>query len=206
MSQISADWLRPAIIQQAAYTPGELEQISGLGADMQRVWRRRGQLPSHGSGHARFTIAEVVEITLRVALSRAGVPPGEEVPHLEGASSAALHHAIFCHGAVEVIGPASHVEKFLRTFEEDQGDLGSLLIGNPGWAAFFVLNDRREARLVGEPAEIVAEDEELNIVFNLALVGTRLVERGRKPIVVVRFPDSPAERTIRRLTGLQIDK
>lgn len=70
-----ANWLRPAVIQQAVNTPGELEQISGLGVDMQRVWRRRGQLPSHGSGHARFTIAEVVEIALRVSLSRTGVSP-----------------------------------------------------------------------------------------------------------------------------------
>jgi len=206
MSQTLEDWLRPADIQKAVYTPSELEQISGLGADMQRVWRRRGQLPSHGSGHARFTIAEVVEITLRVALSRAGMPPGEVVPNLAGAASAAMHHAIFCHGAVEVIGPAGEVEQFLRTFEEDQGNLGTFLIGNPEWAAYLVLNDRHDARIVAEPSEIMAEDEELNIVFNLALVGARMVERGRKPIVVVRFPDRPAERTIRRLTGLKIDQ
>ena len=205
MSQTLADWLRPAAILQAVYTPGELEQISGLGADMQRVWRRRGQLPSRGSGHARFTIAEVVEITLRVALGKAGVPPGDLVPNLAGAASAAMHHAIFCHGAVEVIGPAVEVEQFLRIFEEDQGDLGSNLIGDPLRSAYLVLNDRREARIVDEPGEIVAEDEELNLVFNLALVGARLVERGRKPVVSVRFPDRHAERTIRRLTGLRLD-
>lgn len=202
MSQSLEDWLEPASIQQALYTPGELERISGLGADMQRVWRRRGQLPTKGSGHARFTVAEVFEITLRVALSRAGVPPGEPLPELTTAASGAMHHAIFCHGAVEVIGPASDVEDFLHIFREDNGDLGRFLIGNPQASHFLVLNDRREIRVVDEPADIVGADEELNLVFNLVLLGTRLVERGRKPVAVVQFPDQPGERTIRRLTGL----
>jgi hypothetical protein len=206
MGQVLADWLRPAAIQQAVYTPGDLERISGLGADKQRVWRRRGQLPSHGSGHARFTIAEVVEITLRVALSKAGIGPGESVPDLSEAASAAMHHAIFCHGAVEVIGPAVEVEDFLRVFDEDQEGLGSFLIGYPQRSAYLVVNDRRETRIVDEPGEIVGGGEELNLVFDLALIGARLVERGRKPVVIVHFPDRPAERTIRRLTGLRQDQ
>lgn len=204
MSQSLANWLEPASIQQAVYTPGELERISGLGADMQRVWRRRGQLPTRGSGHARFTIAEVFEITLRVALARSGVAPGEPLPDLTTAASGAMFHAIFCHGAVEVIGPATEVAHFLHIFQHDRGDLGSFLIGNPRQSHFLVLNDRREIRVVDEPADIVGADEELNLVFNLVLLGARLVERGRKPVVIVRFPDQPGERTIRRLTGLKV--
>lgn len=206
MGTTLAEWLQPAVIQQAVYAPGELERISGLSADMQRVWRRRGQLPYRGSGHARFTIAEVVEITLRVSLSRTGVPPGESVPDLSEAASAAMHHSIFCHGAVEVIGPAGDVEHFSRMFDEDGGQLGSFLVGNPRRSTYLVLNDRHETRVVDEPGELVGNDEELNLVFNLALLGARLVERGRKPVVIVRFPDQPTERTIRRLTGLRVDR
>lgn len=201
-----ADWLHRTTIQQAVYTPGELERISGLSADMQRVWRRRGQLPFHGSGHARFTIAEVVEITLRTSLSKVGVPPGESVPGLSKAAAAAMFHAAFCHGGVEVIGPTAEVEEFLHIFENDGGQLCSFLVGNPPRSHYLVLNDRREIRIVDEPGEIVADEEESVIVFNLVLLGARLVERGRKPVVMVRFPDQSHNRTIRRLTGLRVDQ
>lgn len=86
------------------------------------------------------------------------------------------------------------MEHFLHVFEEDQGQLRSFLIGNPRRSHYLVLNDRRETRIVDEPGEIVAEDEELNLVFNLALLDARLVERGRKPVVTVRFPDQPSGR------------
>lgn len=197
-----AEWLQPATIAQAVYTPAELERISGLSADMQRVWRRRGQLHSHGTGHARFTISEVIQITLRTALSRAGIPPGQPGLDLADATSAAMFHAVFCHGAVEVIGPAPEVDHFLRIFEEDGGQLGTFLVGNPSSSNYLVLNDRRETRIVDEPHDLVAADEELNLIFNLALLGARLVERGRKPVITVRMPDASDERTKRRLTGL----
>lgn len=194
--------LGPATITEAVYTPAELERISGLSADMQRVWRRRGQLHSQGSGHARFTISEVIQITLRTSLSRAGIPPGQEGLDLEGATSAAMFHAVFCHGAVEVIGPAPEVDHFLRIFEDDDGQLGTFLVGNPASSNYLVLNDRHETRIVDEPHDLVATDEELNFIFNLALLGARLVERGRKPVITVRIPDAADERTKRRLTGL----
>lgn len=200
------EWLRSATIEQAVYTPGELERISGLGADMQRVWRRRGQLPSSGSGHARFTIEQVIEITLRVTLSRRGIPPSELSLDLEAAAGAAMFHAVFWHGGVEVIGPSAEVERFLEAFEGDRGELGSSLVGSPKRSNYLVLNERQNLRIVDDPHQLVADDEELVIAFNLALLGARLVERGRKPVVIVRFPEEPGVRTIRRLTGLTVDR
>lgn len=200
MTQLE-QWLRPASIEPAVYTPGDLERVSGLSGEMQRVWRRRGHLPSPDSGHARFTGFEVLEITIRTALSRAGIPPGENVIDLSCAAKAAMYYAVYCHGAVEVIGPTSKVDHFLHVFE-DRGELGELLVGNPPVSPFFVLNDKREARIVDTADDIMLDNEELNLVYNLVSLGKRLVERGRKPIVTVKWPDEPSERFKRRLTGL----
>ncbi len=197
-----ADWLDDATITYTNYAAGDLERISGLRTDMQRVWRRRGQFPALKSGHARFTISETIEITLRYAMSKIGVPPSELSLDLSGASSAALFHAIFAHGGCEVIGPAHKVDHFLEFFREDNGQLGLILAGDPKASNYLVLNEWHEARIVDDPGDLVSDAEELSIVFNLVLMGSRLVERGRKPIVTVQFRDWPGERTVRRLTGL----
>lgn len=199
---ILEEWLRQAVITYAVYTPGELARISGLGTDMQRVWRRRGQLPPLESGHARFSILEAIEITLRYALSKAGIPPSELKLDLKDAASAAMFHAIFGHGGCEVIGPADEVDHFLHLFAEDHGELGRILVGNPQASNYLVLNEWHETRIVDDPNHLVSDAEELNLIFNLALMGSRLVERGRKPIVTVKFPDRVGARTVRRLTGV----
>ncbi|GAA4746916.1 hypothetical protein GCM10023264_10750 [Sphingomonas daechungensis] len=202
MSAALQDRLARATLTKAEYTPGELARISALSTDMQRVWRRRGQLPTRSAGHARFSIAEAIETTFRYALSKVGIPPSEVQLDLSAAASAAMLHAVFTHGGCEVIGPADEVDEFLTTFAEDSGQLGSLLVGCPTASHYLVLDEWHQARIVDDPYHLIADTEELNVVFNLALIGARLVERGRKPIITVEFPQRPGQRTVRRLTGI----
>lgn len=202
MSDAVEALLGGASITYAEYSPGDLERISGLSTDMQRVWRRRGQLPRLQSGHARFSISEVIEITFRYALSKAGIPPSEVNIDLSGATCAAKFHAVFNHGGCEIIGPADEVDLFLKVFAEDAGQLGSFLADNPPASNYMVLNEWHEARIVDDPYQLVHDSEELNLVFNLALVGGRLVERGRKPVLTVRLRDRAGQRTVRRLTDV----
>jgi hypothetical protein len=200
------DRLPQATITPAVYTPADLERISGLRTDMQRVWRRRGQLPALQSGHARFSIQEVVEITFRYAMSKIGIPPSELKLDLAEATRAAKLHAVFAHGGCEIIGPADVVDTFVWNFAEDGGELGISLVegldADDLKASYLVLNEWHEARIVDDPEQLMRKDDELNIVFNLILVGARLVERGRKPVLTLRFPDQPGQRTVRRLTGV----
>jgi hypothetical protein len=202
------EWLARATINYAVYTPGELERISGLGTDMQRVWRRRGQLPALGSGHARFSIPEAIEITIRYALSKVGIAPSELELDLSEATSATMLHAVYdAEGACEIIGPADEVDLLLETFRQDNTPLpGRLVAGllgsSPKSSHYLIINEWHETRIVDDPYHIVPETEELNIVFNLAPLGARLVERGRKPVVTIQFPDRSGHRTVRRLTGV----
>ena len=202
MTSALDQWLSQAVVTQAVYTPSELERISGLGTDMQRVWRRRGQLPPLKTGHARFTIPEAIEISFRYALSKAGIPPSEMKLDLSGATSAAIFHAIFAHGGCEVIGPADEIDDFLQAFAEDQGELGMLLAGSPAASSYLVIDEWHQTRIVDDPQQLISDNEELNIIFNLALVGARLVERGRKPVISLRLANRPGTREVRRLTGV----
>jgi hypothetical protein len=207
MTSAVEELLPEAVIDAAVYTPADLERISGLRTDMQRVWRRRGQLPALESGHARFGIEEVVEITFRYAMSKIGIPPSELKLDLAEATRAAKIHAVFAHGGCEVIGPPEEVDIFIRSFAEDQGELGISLVEGQGApsvkpSSFMVLNEWHETRIVDDPQLLMRETDELNIVFNLALVGARLVERGRKPVLTVSVPERSGQRTVRRLTGI----
>lgn len=202
--------LPDALIKQAVYTPADLERISGLRTDMQRVWRKRGQLPALESGHARFSIQEVVEITLRYAMSKIGIPPSELQLDLSEATRAAKLHAVFAHGGCEVIGPFEDVDTFLRNFDEDDGELGLALVEGKDATGlkhsnYLVLNEWHETRIVDDPRQLMSDTDELNVIFNLALIGDRLVERGRKPIITVLFDDRAGQRTVRRLTGIGLD-
>lgn len=201
------EWLPEAAIELAVYTPADLERISGLRTDMQRVWRRRGQLPALEAGHARFSIQEVVEITFRYAMSKIGIPPSELKLDLVEATRAAKLHAVFAHGGCEVIGPPEEVDAFIRDFAEDGGEFAiSLVEGREASSlkssTYLVLNEWHDTRIVDDPEHLMRATDELNIVFNLALVGARLVERGRKPVLTVHFPERPGQRTVRRLTGV----
>jgi len=202
MTRAIEEWLATADVSFAVYGPADVERISGLTTDMQRVWRRRGQLPSLASGHARFGIIEAIEITLRYAASKAGISPSELQLDLADAAKAAKFHGVFSHGGCEVIGSPDDVDHFLKIFEEDQGQLGSFLVGKPRVSNYLVLNEWHETRIVDDPEDLVRDSEELNLVFNLRQFGSRLVELGRKPVVTIRFSDRLGFRSVRRLTGV----
>lgn len=57
------------------YTPAEAELVTGVNAALQRDWRRRGLLPETGSGHARYTAAELAEMVLMQDFAVEGLGP-----------------------------------------------------------------------------------------------------------------------------------
>lgn len=62
-------------ISFSEFSPSELAKATGLGADMQRVWRKRGHLPEKSGTRATFSCEEVLEIAIRYELSKLGVSP-----------------------------------------------------------------------------------------------------------------------------------
>lgn len=200
------DLLATGSMEYATYSPSELARISGLSTDLQRVWRRRGQLvPTRQSTHARFRPLDAVEITIRYALSKLGIPPGECELDLSAALSASLFHALLnIDGACEIFGSAEDVDWFLEDFR-DSHRIAHALAGKPSSANYLVINERHEIRIEDDPHAVLNNQEAFLLVIDLQLLGARLVERGRKPVVTFHFPDRPGVRTVRRLTGLAVN-
>ena len=200
------DLLHAGRCEYAEYSPSELQRISGLTTDLQRVWRRRGQLvPHRKSGHAKFSPLEAVEITIRYALSKLGIPPGDCELDLYDAFSGAIFHALLnVDGACEVFGPPEDVNSFLDDFQES-GRIAHYLAGSPSAANYLIVNEEHEIRIVDDPQLVLDKTAPFLLVFDLELIGGRLVELGRKPIMSFRLPERKGTRTVRRLTGVGIN-
>jgi hypothetical protein len=188
-------------LNYASYSPAELERISGLSTDMQRVWRRRGHLPPVASGHARFDPAQVIEISIRFALSKLGVSPTESRVIDEGAIAGALYHALLGHhGSCEVIGPPAEVDAFLDVYEDR--DLAFSLAGYPEASNYLIWDDEDGVRIVDDPQGVFDQRTISTIAIDLTVVGAQMMERGRKPIVTLEASPERGVHRVRRLTGI----
>lgn len=203
MTSSTMDMLGVQRVVYAEYTPSELELISGLTRDLQRVWRRRRQLvPARTSGHARFTPLDVIQITIRYALSKLGIPPGECNLDLSDALKGAMFHALLnVEGACEVFGSAKEVDCFLEHFR-DAGTIAHDLSGRPAAANYLIVNEDHEVRVLDDAHDVLDKSDPFRVVFDLEVIGARLVERGRKPLVTVYLAEGRGFRTVRRLTGV----
>ena len=202
MSRFADDALSRCSRTYAFYSPGELAQISGLSTDMQRVWRKRGQLVPLATGHARFKPTEVIEISIRYALSKLGISLAD-VPAIGPLPiNAVIYHALLnCDGACELIGPAQEVNSFLDVFKEDH-ELALALSGMPSFSNYLILDDEDRVRVVDDPQHVFDGMGASIIAIDLQVVGRRLMERGRKAIMTVEFPARAGVCQVRRLTGV----
>jgi hypothetical protein len=168
---------------------------------MQRLWRQRGHLPKVGSGHARFSPTEVIEVSIRYALSRRGIPPSE-TPEIDPAAvRGALYHTIISHqGSCEVIGPPDDVDNFLEDYELQ--DFAFAIAGEPTRSNYLVWDDAEASRVVDDLNEFFDEQAVAIVAIDLTVVGARIMERGRKPVVTLEAPAVPGQRRVRRLNGI----
>jgi len=75
---------------QAEFSAGEAADISGVNPVLQRHWRKRGLLAQiEGERNARFSISEVVRMTIMQRLSDSGI----SIKGLQEFSLLAAHHA-----------------------------------------------------------------------------------------------------------------
>lgn len=202
MSSSYASALSRCLVTYATYSPAELAQISGLSTDMQRVWRKRGQLVPLPSGHARFHPKEVIEIAIKYALSKLGVAPAE-APELGALPiNAVIYHALLnSDGACELIGPASEIDAFMDDFR-DSHELALALAEHPSHSNYLILDDEDRVRILDDPQHVFDGMGASIIAIDLQVIGRRLMERGRKPILTVEFPAIAGGRQVRRLTGI----
>lgn len=115
------------VVSPISLTPAELETASGLSTTLQRVWRRRGEIPQRTSGHATFSPQDVASIAIAVALNKFGYTPSEAMQFGNAYHSVVMRCALERGGACEVIGTREGLRKFRTQFDEDLSFLAALV-------------------------------------------------------------------------------
>jgi hypothetical protein len=183
-----------------------MAEITGLSPEMQRVWRRRGQLPEGEGSPVRFTGGEAAEVMIRYELSRFGVPPSESADIGKKAAAMVMWFALLgSDGACEVFGHEDDIDQFLEEFDRSHA-LAADLAGAAALARYVWRASGDELDFVSDLQEVGLFGDFLSGFFiDLAHAGTRLAEVAGRPLLTVEI--EPAEgrlgKRVRRLTGHQ---
>lgn len=189
-------------VTRAHFTPSEVAEITGLSPEMQRVWRRRGQLPGGMRSPARFDATDAAELIVRYELSRYGVSPSESAALGRRAAPMVLCFALLdADGACEVVGPEPEVSGFLERFENGHR-LAAGLAGAKTLAKYVWRADGDEVELVTDLQDAGMAGDFLSGFFvDLSRAGTRLAEVAGRPLITVEMESSEG-RTIKRVRRL----
>jgi len=189
----------------AVFKPTEMGKITGLSPDLQRVWKRRGQLPWGNGEPAPFTAPVAAEMFVRHQLSLNGLPPGDSAEIGGGSAAIVFWFALLnVDGACEVVGPPEAVNQFLESFGSDS-ELVNELTGSPPIHQFLYRYDGAgEFRRGKEMQEIVGSANFSSLaLIDLEDIAMKLCARAKRPLITVELSDcsaSPAK-IIRRLTA-----
>ncbi|WP_448659524.1 hypothetical protein ACPVPU_03410 [Sphingomonas sp. CJ99] len=183
------DWTKLEGIGLVAFnvfTPGELETATGLTADMQRVWRRRGQLLACDGARARFNADQVAAIAVRFELARFGVSPSETTAIGERAARTVLHSALLSRSrAAQVRGPFDEVATVAATFANDHR-LADVVAGADGSGRYLIALSPSDFEFVDDVASLLSDEGHSAIlILDLTVVGIRLADRSPKPLFII---------------------
>lgn len=177
----------------AELTPAELGQVAGVPPELQRVWRKRGHLPSLNDARARFDVFLACEVILLQALALRGIPPSGGASTAKKYSHLILFAALIDgEGSCEVVGPRDAVEAFVRAYEIDTTIIAQLAKSTFSTVLPYLvaLDDQPPVlapRLPDEEGHHVAAS---GAFVNLMALGLRLSARFGKPLVHVDVSDS----------------
>jgi hypothetical protein len=170
-------------------TPAELENVSKLSTTLQRVWRRRGEIPERKSGHASFSVDDAASISIAVALNRFGHSPAESMEIGKKYAAVALRCALGHGGACEVTGNREDVREFSARFKDDYSFVAAL-VGeqNSEPLRFLYSFDGEPPRLTDPELEPIDELSKVSGYFvNLEAIGIRLLTVADRPLFKIRL-------------------
>lgn len=101
----------------AEFKPGEVHKLTGMAPALQRLWKRRGQLPSGDGDSEPITARVAAEIFVRHQLGLGALPPSESADIAAKAAPIVFWFALLnTDGACAVVGPRNEVTRFLGEF------------------------------------------------------------------------------------------
>lgn len=167
-------------------SPRELAQATGLSADLQRVWRRRGHLPVRNQSRAVFDAEDVAAIMVRYELSKLGVAPGDASLVSDVAAPILLYFVLLSSDfAFDIRGGLKRWAEIAEQFEEDD-DIARRISGVSHAPRYLWSANLPEFQFVEDFAAILlAERYPAMLLLDLAVVGGNLAANSPKPLFLI---------------------
>lgn len=191
----------------AEFKPGEVQKLTGMAPALQRLWKKRGQMPLGVGNPEPITARVVAEIYVRHQLGLGGLPPSESANIAAEAAPIVLWFALLnTEGACAVEGPKNEVAGFIDQFAYNH-QLATQISGISPEKAYRYLY-----RYGGKGSFQFAMDEKavfgsskftLLSMLDLEEIGTLLGRRAGRPLMTVEISSDAVPRTMweRRLTS-----
>lgn len=190
-------------------TPAELDAVTGLTPEMQRVWRSRGHLAKPQGSQARYRLLETAQILIGYELSKWGILPSTSMKIALRYGGSVVQHAVYnVGGSCEFVGESQDVDNCLKAFDREDidGPLVRYIAGNEDnpLANYLVSEDN----LPVQPCFELPRPGDLTGIISLQSLdlhqaGIRLAERIGRPIVKVEVGKKSewSRHVVRRLNG-----
>jgi hypothetical protein len=183
------EWIKVDGVGSVAFnvfSPGELEAATGLTADMQRVWRRRGHLPARDGGRASFDAREAAAIAVRLELARFGIPPSDTLDVGDKAAGTVLHSALLSRSqTAELRGPIADVARVAALLAVDDALADSITASNSG-GRYLWASSLSRLEFVDDIATIISQERFAGItLLDLTVIGVHLADRASKPLFLI---------------------
>jgi len=168
------------------FSPGEVAGITGLSADLQRVWRRRGHLPARTGSHASFDARDVAALAVRHDLARMGFAPPDTVEIGRLAAPIVLYFALLSSdGAAHLQGRFKRIAQITQRLTDDEKLAMVISEVRKPWR-YVLITDPPAWEFVGDAAATLSEERfPAMLVLDLALIGQRLVIENPKPLFLI---------------------
>lgn len=169
------------------FSPSELEAATGLGIDMQRVWRKRGHLPASTSTRASFDTREVLAIAVRYELSKLGVSP--RFTEEAGANSVQVVLAgilLNCQQGVAIRGTIQQVAATTAAMANSE-TIAYQISQYDGWSRFLWTCSPPDFELIQDISHITDRSEIVgHVMIDLQALGIKLAKLTPKPFVIIQ--------------------
>ena len=168
------------------FSPKEVAAATGLSTELQRVWRRRGHLPSCGEGRASFDSSEVAAIAVRHDLTRFGFAPPETIEIGRLAGPIVLYFSLLnSAGAANLRGELKRVAEISQRFAQDD-QLARLIACVQRPRRFVFSTHPPELDFLDDAASTLSDERfPAMLVLDLAVIGRRLVADNPKPLFLI---------------------
>lgn len=169
------------------FSPAELAATTGLGIDMQRVWRKREHLPPSTSTRASFETREVLSIAVRYELSQLGVSPRFTEKAAAMSVPVVLASILMnCQRGVSLRGTIQQVARTTAAMANST-DVADRISEYDGRSRFLWTCSPPEFELI-EDASFTMDRTDVvgHVTLNLEALGIKLAERTPKPFVIIQ--------------------